>query len=653
MFEKPNINHKKDRRVRPSGDREIPVGSVEVTPGSISESDLHALINDASGVRDKAQRLANAIAANPNKRYMPVVEEATAVRKAVANLDPSEPNGERISYELYLSEIEKATTPITKDQIADFVGSLTGIPSIDSVRTKVVESGDMGDEENSYMLNSAMHAALLYLLGQLMAGHTANESAKQGGETVSTGVTSSWAVAFAMLYMQHAGGDKKIAEFMSEFMGGDKKTSMGTANDLMDAFAEGNATPDSFMKEVEEYDAGKAADVQRNMVQSKDYAAIREYVSQMKAENSSYADWDLGTDAVDTVKEMDRTIGELTEWGDTTKAAAGLPVDLYKVTKCNVDGSNLNLDMTASLLSSHYAADLVCCLVRWLGSDGFSTDALKTMRSLLKFAANGMTVDLKKINKALQDNYRKKIEKLVLEPIIHSIRRVFKKWTKEITEWIDPKSHVDEGADERTQKKQMENWKQLFTCTPIDEMLRHLIVALRKMEKFIIKLIKMLWASTKTKNKGWRLKLETLGDKKSIDSQIKVLDAVIKAIEKGKLCDVKDTKYPGEDTVRELARGILNDTPPMLPLDAPEGKEDDPYWRYNPVAFDTPSGLRIASWETSAGQERDVSKVTAKDCIKGLTDENVIPYPVDPSHTEVTRNVRELREGLGKGFFGS
>jgi len=421
----------------------------------------------------------------------------------------------------------------------------------------------------------------------------------------------------------------------------------------MEAFAAGNATPDSFMEEVNDYDPGPASRVRKEQFTDRDFAAIKEYADQVKAEDSDYADWDLSQEAVATAKEMGSTVSELKEWRDTTKAMAGLPKDMYDVTRCNIDGSNLNLDMTASLLSSHYAADMVCCLVRWLGSDGFSTEALKTMRSILKFAANGMTIDLKKINAALQSLFRKKLEKLILEPIIHSIRKLFKKWTKELSEWIDPKSHVDEDASEEKQKHQLNNWKQLFSCTPIDEMIRHLIVALRHMEKFLIKLIKIWWDSTKEKNRGWRLKLETLGDKKSIDSQIRVLDAVIEAIEKGKLCAKKDTKYPDEDTLRELTRGILNQTPPMLPLSPPEGKEEDPYWRFNPVAFNTPSGLRIASWEKSADQERDVDKIAAKDCIKGLTEENVIPYPVDPSHTEVTRNVRELREGLSKGFFNS
>lgn len=649
MFEKPDIGFHRDRKVQQP--ERAQRREVKVTPKKVSDSKLRDLIDDVNGVKDKAQRLLDAISANPNKRYIPVDESATAVRLAVARLDPNEPSGARISYELYKAEIDRASAIMTKEETLEFVGGLTGVMSIDSSRTSTA-AGSGGAEDNTYMFSSAMHALLLWLLGQLLAGHTANEASKQGGPTAPAGVASSWAIAIMMLAAQHAGGDKAITKFMDRLL--KNNPHMRSAfGDAMDAMKKGGLTPDGFMDEVEDYDAGVAKDANSRLYEEPDWMAMREYANQKIADDPDYADWGAANELVSSVKEFDAMGSELAEWGETNKAIAGLPKDTYDVVKCNIEGTNLNLDMTASLLSSHYAADMVCCLVRWLGSEGLGTSTLKTIRSLLKFQADGMTMDLQKVNAELQKLFRQRVEAAIIRPLTLSIRKVFQKWSKELSAWIDPKTHVDENASEKKKKQQLNNWKQLFTCTPIDEMVRHMIAGLRYMEKFLVKLLKMLWDSTRQKNRGWRLKVEVMGDKKSINSQIQILDSVIKAIEKGKLCDTKDTKYPDEETIRELAKGILNQTPPMLPLSPPEGREEDPHWRFNPVSFTTPTGLRIAPWDESAKQVRDVSKISAKDCIKGLTDENVIPYPVDPSHTEVTRNVRELRNEIGEEFFRS
>lgn len=609
---KPNIGPDKEREVNQSEFQEPD----PLIDGSIApDEDTEELIQDVEKVEGKAKRLFDAAAAVCRKKKVPVIERASEIKEAVNRLDP-ESDGSTISFELYMQAKERSNRQLDDDEVLKFAGDLTG--------TVIVDAGvnlNKKDSDSIPSLNAVKHFALLYLANQLLAGPLSNEtqkqtSAKEPKGAESPGMFSSWIVTLGLMSAMHSEDGKKGLKSIHASM-----------EQLFETAAELDI-PSHIMNEIDSVDnyasqIKPARELVTDHLKDSDWAKMEQYADDWLAntEEPGYEDWFIASLAKETGRAMHMSGNELHKWADAAtlgglsynknKAGLDLPNDTYKYHRCKTNHANLRLDMLAAALHSNYSADMVCCLILFLGSDNIDLNALKALRTFLGLLLKGLSLDLGKLHAKMMSSYRKALGKALLEPIFHDLRKLFAKVGKDIQKWL--------ASDE-------DKWKKLFACTPIDEMFTYLLKALKNLEKILFKLIKQMWDDTKFKGNIGKLTVGSIADKKRLTQFIAILNGVIKAVEKGRLCAKEDTVYPPTEEARRVADLLLGDMPQPPELDLPD--PEDPYADFLPVTFDTPNGIRIRpAHETSKGNF-DIKEISPKDCIKRMTEENALPLVI-------------------------
>ena len=622
--ERPDLGFKRDREVTL---REDLAPAPEITAEEMSEEDLKELLDMGAGVKSKAERIYEEAAARATRLFIPVPPMLADVRQAVGRIDPATPDGSRISFELYITSIRETSSTMSRDEVLEFVGKLTGNSTVDN---HIVAGATGRGEDEGLTLGWVAHLAILFLASRLMAGFTSTTAASSTKTPDPVGVGANWAIMLALMYLLHKseGAFDKLVDGLDD----DMKDSMNAAGLDMEGIQE---QAEQMAAEIGDMEG---RNIHHDLWEKPDWELTREYSEDFIANTSDfgYENWMLAADSSDIVRDLDNSLNEGAKWLANSPLGLLMPADTFKMLDCKVKGNNTTLDMAATFLKSGYSADMVCCLLLYLGSDSFDTKALKTMRNMLVLLQRGINLDLKSLIKKLNSKFKQRLKKGLLEPIFHEIRSYFKKVGKRMLKWMDPAQH-------RNERK----WKMLFACTPIDEMVEYLYKALESLEKLIIDLIKTLWDDIQLSHVNYRARLGKIGDKVNLTTLIKILNMVIKAVEKGNLCAKEGTGLPSEQDTRRLAREVLAFLPPSPTFETPEGKEDDPFWKFNPVSFDTPLGMRISA--PSEGEKvMNIDEVSQKDCLKRITDENIIPFVNDQPGQEVSRYVRQIKEKFGE-----
>ena len=617
MFkDKPDLEFKKKREVSQRDFHSDDKPEPDITGAAASEGDYDELLKNMESVADKAGRLHEAAAANAGKLPIPVSEEAPDVRAAVARIDSSS-DGSSISFELYRSAKDRANRRLGQDEMLEFGGKITGIASIDARRIKDISGGGSGGKD-LLKLEFMTHFALLLLANNLMAGMTAGEAQKQTGPQGLPGLATSWAVTLATMAAMHIAEGKSPKE-MARAMGDSIHSDVFTA-------LEADGTVDRMLKEADQaaQSVRPTSDLLHERMGDADWHVVEEFADDflINTDKPGYNDWLIAEDAREADRNMKESLEEAKRYGDVVGGIGKLPNEVYKIFRCRTYGTNTGLDVAAAALHTKYAADLVCCFVMWLGKS-IDLDNLKKLRTLLGLLLKGVNLDIGGVMKRMNMSMRDRLKKMLMEPLYHQLRKFFDKVGKEITSWLT--------ADDK-------KWKMLFVCTPIDEMFRYILKALRALEKMLMHFLMKLWDGIQLQNVDWRAKTGNLADKSRLTQSLKLLNGVINAVERGNLCADDSAEYPSDADVRRLARQLLGELPdyPDLTLE----QTGDPFRDFNPVEFDTPLGIRIAPAITSARQKRTIEEVSPADCLKKLTDENIIPL-VAP--LEVNQDVERIK----------
>lgn len=578
-----------------------------------TEEEYDDIIDRMKDLVDKSNRLHAAIKEMAKKTSVPVDAAAVEVRAAVASLDKNQPDGAFINFDLYEQLLMEETLDYDEDQILEFAQAIKGIHSIDSKAVSIL--GGRGDINP--LLDYAKHLGVLLLASNLMAGfnsmHTQKQtSTKQPVGTELGGIAFSWGVTLALMYAIHKMEGKDPKEMLE---------SLGS--DIQDALKSEGIDQDEIMRQGEAYAEDlKNTQYGKTMTQSNSNYIVGytdDYISH--SEDPGYTAWIACRDTIDAANDMKRSVD-----GALKYTSKGLPLDVYKLFNCRTMGTNDRLDMLASVLYSKLTADMVCCFVRMLGSKALDVKKLKLLRAMLGFLAKGPSININSLMKRLSNNLKKKLGKALLEPIFHQIRRFFKNTAKDIRDWLD--------SDE-------EKWKDLFACTPIDDLFEYLLKALKEIEKTVFDLLEDIWLGVQFKHVNWKHKIGNLADKFRLNQLLKIIDAVIKAINRGILCNVDGTRYPSDDELREMTRLVLDDLPdlPSIGLE----RTGNPYTDFNSTRVTTPLGIVIPGVRDAANGKFSVDDISPADCLKRLTDENVIPLR-ESIPMEVTRYVQQFGE---------
>jgi hypothetical protein len=623
MFkDKPDLEFRREREV---SQRDIPSDGKpepEITGAAASEDDHDKLLKDMEGVIDKAGRLHAAAATTATNLPIPVSEDAPDVRAAVARIDASS-DGSLISYELYQAAKDRANRRLSQDEVLEFGSKMTGISTIDARRIKDA-SGGKADGEDLMKLGFVGHFALLLLANKLMAGMTAGEANKQTGAQGLPGLAASWGITLSTMVAMHVAegkSPKEIADLMAGEMRDDTLSALKTEGLTVEQMLE-NA--DSEAQSIR-----PTSSMLHERMGGADWHVTENFADEflVNTDTPGYNDWMIAEDAREADRNMAESLEEAKRYGEVVGGLAKLPNEVFKMFRCETDGTNTNLDMAAAALYTKYAADLVCCYVMWLGK-AIDLKNLKMLRTLLGLLLKGVNLDIGSLMKRMGTSIRDRLKKMLMKPLFHMLRKFFSKIAKPITDWLT------------TDNKK---WKLVFACTPIDEMFRYILKALKALEKMLMHFLMKLWDGIQLKNINWRAKTGSLADKNKLTQSLKILNGVIKAVERGNLCADDNADYPSDAEIRRLARQLLGELPdyPDLTL----GHTGDPFRDFNPVEFDTPLGIRIAPAAEAVGQKRTIEEVSPADCLKRLTDENIIPLVASLEVDQDVERIKNLFDG--------
>ena len=573
-----------------------------VESSDASQDQMDELIKDINSVSDKANRVFEAASVVCNKKKIPVPKDLDVIRTAVDRIDPNS-DGSFISFDLYTEMKNRSNEIPDYDESLKFAGELTGIRVVDATKN------DKSKHKNIPKLNFMAHLALLLLGNKLLAGPNSIETAKQTSQkeprgAEAAGVLSSWAVTLSILYAMHK-MDPESNDFL-EYEDIAKQIGNKELNELKEYLEEDEA---SSIRNTEEL----LSDYYRDT----DWSMAEQYADDylINTNEPGYEDWFIASEARQIDREMKGAANQLGRWADVMTGGQisynRLPNDTYKYHRCHTNHSNLRLDMLAAALHDNYAADMVCCLVLFLGSDKIDTDGLKALRSFLNMLLKAVNLDLGKAFNNLSKAYHKKIGESLLKPIFHEIRKLFATAGDKIKKFLSDDD---------------EKWKLLFACTPVDEMFTYLLRALKHLERLILKMLKKMWNDMRKTAEIGKISIGHVVDKKRLTQMIAILNGVIKAIDKGNLCVKADTVYPPSDEAKKVAELLLGELPQPPKLDLPD--PEDPYADFLPVAFDTPMGIRVKPVTETSKYNYDIKEVSPKDCIKRMTQENAVPLVI-------------------------
>jgi len=185
---------------------------------------------------------------------------------------------------------------------------------------------------------------------------------------------------------------------------------------------------------------------------------------------------------------------------------------------------NHSVNSFASILAMNpFVADLVCCFVRFTGS--VDPGVLRAIRSMIALFANGLNFDLGGfLAKIHQRTYGDLMKKISYE-LLGLIDEIFYTIINDLLDWIDT-------IDER-----------LLICLPIDAMLNMVLKGIEDLKKQFKDLLLTILDKFQTKGYNFDKKISILTERKWARKLLSIIDAIMMAMQSGKLCGPEDRGY--------------------------------------------------------------------------------------------------------------
>lgn len=193
--------------------------------------------------------------------------------------------------------------------------------------------------------------------------------------------------------------------------------------------------------------------------------------------------------------------------------------------------------LAAFMVANPFVADLVCCFVRFMGS--VDPAILRSIRSLIALFANGISFDLGGFLSKLHKRTWGDMQQNAAYELLGLIDEVFYRMINRILDWVD-------NIDER-----------LLVCLPIDAMLNMSMAGIEKLKNQFKDLLLTLLDKIKTKGYTFDKKISILTERKWARKLLKIIDAVIYALQSGKMCQAEDRVYSA--SVNQFVNEIIEE----------------------------------------------------------------------------------------------
>lgn len=214
-----------------------------------------------------------------------------------------------------------------------------------------------------------------------------------------------------------------------------------------------------------------------------------------------------------------------------------IPRDIFDVFSKDAEDSNRFLNLINDSLAEKYSLDLIHCLVKWLG--GINVKTLKAMRTILMLYANGVNINIGGLYNNFAGIINNTIRKAILLPVVSLVDEIFQEITNPLWKWLR-----DEDGKLAT----------LFLCTPVDEMVNLLRQGMTAVERRLKELIVDYYKVLRLENRYLNLKIDFWFGTKRVCRLSKILDFVIKAVDRGEIVVEDANKFPSFSELQNFMR---------------------------------------------------------------------------------------------------
>lgn len=300
--------------------------------------------------------------------------------------------------------------------------------------------------------------------------------------------------------------------------------------------------------------------------------------------------------------------------------------DLVASAFCDTGRLNHLLNAYATLMESQYTNDIICCLIRFLGSVGEKDIAtLRRIRDLLvvglRIANFDVATMIRPLQSALDDYFRRK----VLLALIQALDRVLRIVSDPILNWL---------AEED------EKWLILFRCTGVLDLANFVLAMIEKIQSRLVELL-IEWYDGieihKVADSSYLAKdLETSWTR----NLIRLLDASIRALENGNLC-AEDDSFPTVDQANRVLQSL------DLYNDVSFTRDGSPYRRFDRVDIVTDTGFHIPQ-PSDESDPNNPKNAEVEDCMKRLSGA-VVPE-LKRSADEIQAELANIQREYGVTF---
>lgn len=228
--------------------------------------------------------------------------------------------------------------------------------------------------------------------------------------------------------------------------------------------------------------------------------------------------------------EMDRV-------GGAFKDLTALRPDksIASLTDRYLDYTNKFLNGLDNLFNEGWAADLVCCFIKFTKRlDPKTLKGLRGMMQLLKF---GFNFDFQDIINSFKDIINNIMRGLILNQLMGLINQLIQRLVDPIKRWIN-------NPEDKT-------WQKIFECTPLRQLImRYLTDAVDYAQKFFEDLLKEIYKDLEMQKIYKDAKLSLAKESKWLNRALKLIDIVIAVMELSASCATNDT--PNAEDVQKM-----------------------------------------------------------------------------------------------------
>jgi len=584
---KPDLRHKRERTITaPIGKEPVDRASVNILPEMVS--DLHRRLN---GVAGKIEKLQDEIKETA-KDSIPVHEKAYEVKQALRTLFPDRPST-HIFFDEYIQALEYGyrRSNINLDVVVNITSGNAELDGRLLNEQQFILGDDIDPKELAMIAGQFM---LLYVANKISSPHSSTDMAKVAAPKIYPGTEQApsriqYIIGLAALLLQIAENKEEVKDLLKETIASDPGLSDLTADDAI-ALAEEQGGDDLISR-------------YQNINRPYYWDAIVRYSQDFMTNNTEpgYEGWQSYDILEGDKADVKQSIAEFDHYGrkveEVEQAAFSMSKDIYRSMVYKAHAVNQRVDRLASILSSKLTADLLCCLVLFVGA--LPTQQLKLLKFSLTSGARGFSVDLGSAMSGMQNRVHSFMAESILEPIMHQVDRFFTKYKNDALAMVD-----------KSQWPDPELYDIVMACAPVDQMIEYALDGLLRLQKKLKELIQKVWNRIEVKGYKGNLSLRLLGDSKQCRVILDVLNQILEAIERGNLCAREGDNMPNPEEVEDFVNRVSQGLP--TPVKLPVG--DDPWETFKLEEFTTSLGLPI---QPSEGPGVDGSKrFRMEDCLR-------------------------------------